>query len=118
MISSRPCGTKRTALAGAGFVDMHSSVIIERFNRASGFSDTQGDGLAYNDLRDWIAALERAGELKRIKTEVDPILEIAEITDRVSKGFAGEGARATRGGPALFFENPKVHTGPWLTNQF
>ncbi len=66
--------------------------------------------MAYNDLREWIAALERAGELKRIKTEVDPVLEIAEITDRVSKGtFAGEGARATLrpGGPALLFENPK-----------
>ena len=42
--------------------------------------------MAYDDLRDWIATLERAGELKRIHTEVDPILEIAEITDRVSKG--------------------------------
>ena len=52
--------------------------------------------MSYNDLREWIAALERAGELKRIKTEVDPMLEIAEITDRVSKGsFAGEGAHAT-----------------------
>ena len=42
--------------------------------------------MAYNDLRDWIAALDRAGELRRITTEVDPILEITEITDRVSKG--------------------------------
>ena len=41
--------------------------------------------MAYDDLRDWIAALERAGELKKIPTEVDPILEITEITDRVSK---------------------------------
>jgi 4-hydroxy-3-polyprenylbenzoate decarboxylase len=77
--------------------------------------------LAYNDLREWIAALERAGELKRIKTEVDPVLEIAEITDRVSKGnFAGEGARATLnpGGPALLFENPKGSDIPVLINQF
>jgi 4-hydroxy-3-polyprenylbenzoate decarboxylase len=82
--------------------------------------------LAYNDLREWIAALERAGELKRIKTEVDPVLEIAEITDRVSKGnFAGEGARATSnpatfkpGGPALLFENPKGSDIPVLINQF
>jgi len=79
--------------------------------------------LAYNDLREWIAALDRAGELKRIKTEVDPVLEIAEITDRVSKGnfagdFAGEGARATRGGPALLFENPKGSDIPVLINQF
>jgi 4-hydroxy-3-polyprenylbenzoate decarboxylase len=77
--------------------------------------------LAYNDLREWIAALERAGELKRVKTEVDPVLEIAEITDRVSKGnFAGESARATLqpGGPALLFENPKGSDIPVLINQF
>ena len=41
--------------------------------------------MPFDDLRQWIAALDRAGELKRIQTEVDPILEIAEITDRVSK---------------------------------
>jgi len=76
--------------------------------------------LAYNDLREWIAALERAGELKRIKTEVDPVLEIAEITDRVSKNhLAGEGTRATRpGGPAILFENPKGSEIPVLINQF
>jgi 4-hydroxy-3-polyprenylbenzoate decarboxylase len=77
--------------------------------------------LAYNDLREWVAALERAGELKRITTEVDPVLEIAEITDRVSKGhLAGEGAGATRnpGGPALLFENPKGSKIPVLINQF
>jgi 4-hydroxy-3-polyprenylbenzoate decarboxylase len=77
--------------------------------------------LAYNDLREWIAALERAGELKRIKTEVDPVLEIAEITDRVSKGnYAGEGLRAkpSPGGPAMLFENPKGSDIPVLINQF
>jgi 3-octaprenyl-4-hydroxybenzoate carboxy-lyase len=42
--------------------------------------------LPYDDLRGWIAALQRAGELKTIRTEVDPILEITEIADRVSKG--------------------------------
>jgi len=71
--------------------------------------------LAYNDLRDWIAALERAGELRRVKTEVDPVLEIAEITDRVSKSRDKSG---TRGGPALLFENPKDHKVPVLINQF
>ena len=74
--------------------------------------------MAYNDLREWVAALERAGELKRIKTEVDPVLEIAEITDRVSKSIAGEGARATPGGPALLFEKPKGSSIPVLINQF
>jgi len=71
--------------------------------------------LAYNDLREWIAALERAGELKRIKTEVDPILEIAEITDRVSKSRDNQ---RHRGGPALLFENPKGSDIPVLINQF
>jgi len=67
--------------------------------------------LAYSDLRDWISALERAGELKRIRAEVDPILEITEITDRVSK--------SGQGGPALLFENVKGYRG-WqvLINQF
>jgi 4-hydroxy-3-polyprenylbenzoate decarboxylase len=71
--------------------------------------------LAYNDLREWIAALERAGELKRIKTEVDPVLEIAEITDRVSKGRDKNG---NPGGPAMLFENPQGSEIPVLINQF
>src|SRR3989442_885003 len=84
----------------------------------------RGDRLAYDDLRDWMAALERAGELKKIRAEVDPILEITEITDRVSKRrgsaqFGGGGARATPGGRALFFKNIKAHPGSQvLINQF
>ncbi len=58
--------------------------------------------MAYEDLREWIAAMERAGELRRIRTEADPILEIAEITDRVSKSRLGQ-----LGGPALLFQNVK-----------
>ncbi|MGH9601683.1 MAG: UbiD family decarboxylase domain-containing protein, partial [Terriglobales bacterium] len=74
--------------------------------------------MAYNDLREWIAALEQAGELKRIRAEVDPILEITEITDRVSKfGYAGRPGSV--GGPALLFENLKGHPGGRvLINQF
>jgi 4-hydroxy-3-polyprenylbenzoate decarboxylase len=41
--------------------------------------------MAYRSLRAFIDVLEQAGELVRIKTFVDPVLEIAEITDRVSK---------------------------------
>jgi 4-hydroxy-3-polyprenylbenzoate decarboxylase len=67
--------------------------------------------LAYADLREWIAALDRAGELKRVKAEVDPILEITEITDRVSKSPGG--------GRALLFENVKGYPGSQvLINQF
>ncbi|OFV98230.1 MAG: menaquinone biosynthesis decarboxylase [Acidobacteria bacterium RIFCSPLOWO2_12_FULL_54_10] len=62
--------------------------------------------MAYDDLREFIKALDQAGELKRISIEVDPILEIAEITDRVSK----------LGGPALLFENAKGSNIPVLIN--
>src|SRR6202158_5728112 len=79
-------------------------------------SDITGGILAYDDLRDWIQALDRAGELKRIRTEADPILEIAEITDRVSKSKDRQG---TVGGKALLFENLKGHPGSrLLINQF
>src|SRR5581483_85245 len=65
----------------------------------------------------WITALERAGELKRIRTEVDPILEITEITDRVSKSRLGK--NGAMGGPALLFENVKGYPGSRiLINQF
>jgi len=70
--------------------------------------------VSYVDLREWIAALERAGELKRVRVEVDPILEITEITDRVSKGQTDR-----PGGPALLFENVKGYSGAQvLINQF
>ena len=72
--------------------------------------------MPFDDLRQWIAALDRAGQLKRVQTEADPILEVAEITDRVSKSRDAEGAS---GGPALLFENLKGHPGSkLLINQF
>jgi len=70
--------------------------------------------LPFDDLRQWIAALDRAGELRRIQTQADPILEIAEITDRVSKSKTGK-----PGGPALLFQNIKSHpNSQLLINQF
>lgn len=74
----------------------------------------------YEDLRQWVAALDKAGELKRIKAEVDPILEITEIADRVSKaGTGGNLPKMKPGGPALLFENVKGHPGSRvLINQF
>jgi 4-hydroxy-3-polyprenylbenzoate decarboxylase len=80
--------------------------------------------LAYDDLREWIKALDRAGELRRIRTEADPILEITEIADRVSKSGsdASPGTRARTappGGSALLFENVKGYPGSTLfINQF
>jgi 4-hydroxy-3-polyprenylbenzoate decarboxylase len=80
--------------------------------------------VAYNDLREWIAALDKAGELKRIKEPVSPKLEITEITDRASK--TGSGSRSVKGaqgyapgGPALLFENIIGHPGhKVLINQY
>ncbi len=73
--------------------------------------------MAYEDLREWIAALDRAAELKRIQTEADPVLEIAEITDRVSKSRSGKDGAL--GGPALLFQNVKGYPGSQLLiNQF
>ena len=62
--------------------------------------------MAYQDLRDFIRKLEKEGELHRITAEVDPVLEITEITDRVTKS----------GGPALLFERPKGSRHPLLIN--
>ncbi len=62
--------------------------------------------MAYSDLREFIAKLEKEGELRRITAEVDPVLEITEITDRVTRA----------GGPALLFEHPKGSRIPLLIN--
>ena len=64
--------------------------------------------MAYDDLRDFIRALEKNNELKRIPFEVDPHLEITEFADRSVK----------TGGPALLFEKPKGSKVPLLINAF
>lgn len=64
--------------------------------------------MAYRDLHEFIGVLEGAGELKRIGEPVSPVLEIAEISDRVVK----------RGGPALLFTNVSGYDMPVLTNIF
>ena len=80
--------------------------------------------MAYKDLRDWIQTLEKQGELKRIREEVSPELEITEITDRVSKigshaAQTSSSGKYAPGGPALLFENIKGHPGHKVfINQF
>ena len=64
--------------------------------------------MPYQDLREFVRALEKAGELKRIPFEVDPHLEITEFADRSVKS----------GGPALLFEKPKGSNVPLLINAF
>ena len=61
----------------------------------------------FDDLRGFVRALEKAGELKRISLPVDPHLEITEFADRAVKS----------GGPALLFENPHSSV-PLLINAF
>src|SRR6476660_6516917 len=65
--------------------------------------------MAYKNLQHFIKTLEEEGELVRIKTYVDPHLEMAEITDRVSK--------SGNGGKALLFENTG-YSFPVLMNAY
>jgi len=72
-------------------------------------------------LQDFVAAIERAGELKRIAAPVSSVLEVAEITDRVSKSPAANPSNHAsafdplyrgQGGHALLFENVQTPEGP------
>jgi len=65
-------------------------------------------GFPYPDLKDFLAALERAGELRRVPVPVDPTLEISEITTRTVRA----------GGPALLFEKPTRGQMPVAINLF
>jgi 4-hydroxy-3-polyprenylbenzoate decarboxylase len=67
--------------------------------------------VAFADLREFIADLEKAGRLRRISASVSRDLEIAEITDRVSKGPAERNH-------ALLFENVQGSSVPVLINAF
>jgi 4-hydroxy-3-polyprenylbenzoate decarboxylase len=64
--------------------------------------------MSYADLREFVAQLEAQGELKRVRAEVSPRLEMTEICDRVLRSA----------GPALLFERPCGHSMPVLANLF
>jgi 4-hydroxy-3-polyprenylbenzoate decarboxylase len=64
--------------------------------------------MTYRDLREFVAQLEAGGDLKRIRAEVSPRLEMTEICDRVLRA----------GGPALLFERPAGGDIPVLANLF
>jgi 4-hydroxy-3-polyprenylbenzoate decarboxylase len=64
--------------------------------------------VAYDDLREFLARLERDGELRRVGVPVDPRLEVAEIVQRVVRA----------GGPALLFEKPTSGAMPLAINLF
>ena len=64
--------------------------------------------MPYRNLADFLEDLGRAGELATIDAEVDPCLEVAEVTRRVAR----------QNGPALLFRNVKGHDIPLVTNLF
>ena len=73
----------------------------------SAFAEAKA-AVAFDTLQDFVRALGRAGQLKRIGHPVSPNLEMTEIADRVVKA----------GGPALLFERPVGHATPVLMNAF
>ena len=64
--------------------------------------------MKYRDLRDFVSQLDALGELKHVRAEVSPRLEMTEVCDRVLKA----------GGPAILFEHPTGHGIPVLANLF
>jgi 4-hydroxy-3-polyprenylbenzoate decarboxylase len=82
----------------------------------------------YATTREFVQALEKAGEVARVKARVSPILEITELADRQSKSPAphlpSEPTRRTDprfhhlGGKALLFENVEGSDIPAVINQF
>ena len=93
--------------------------------------------MAYRDLREFVRKLESEGELRRVKAEVDPVLEIAEVVQRLRREVlrgenapeknpeddagavtAYEGPTPSGLGPALLFEKPKGSRYPLLINAF
>src|SRR6266849_8906922 len=81
---------------------------IRKQCRSGSFRLNAEEELAYRDLREFVRKLEKEGELTRIRTEVDPNLEITEVTQRVMRAK----------GPALFFEKPRGSRVPLLVNTF
>src|SRR5258707_15774855 len=76
--------------------------------QAFGIAIRCGGSVAYRDLREFVRKLEKEGELTRIRTEGDPILEITEVTQGVTRAK----------GPALLFERPRGSRVPLLVNAF
>ncbi|MEW6545361.1 MAG: menaquinone biosynthesis decarboxylase [Bacillota bacterium] len=64
--------------------------------------------MAYRNLGEYLAELERRGELRRVKVEVDPVLEMAEVAARLVR----------RGGPAVLFEKARGSPYPVAMNLF
>ncbi len=86
--------------------------------RESGYGTARATGVAewsrlvvmaaYTDLKDFLAALEKSGDLRRISAPVDPTLEISEIVTRTVRAH----------GPALLFQRPTRGDMPIAINLF
>src|ERR1041385_8099602 len=81
--------------------------------------------MPYSDLQSFIAALDAADQLRRVRAEVDPVLEVAAIADRVSKSPAPVGwvpktdpVHGRQGGHGLLFERVKGSSIPVAINLF
>jgi 4-hydroxy-3-polyprenylbenzoate decarboxylase len=89
--------------------------------------------VAYRDLREFMRMLEKEGELKRVRTEVDPVLEITEVVQRAARQTSPQSLKADSRyapnvgpksptpadlGPALLFEKPRGSRVPLLVNTF
>ncbi|OGL02660.1 MAG: hypothetical protein A3D33_00445 [Candidatus Rokubacteria bacterium RIFCSPHIGHO2_02_FULL_73_26] len=79
--------------------------------RANAAATAESPRVAYKDLRDWISALDAAGQLARVRAEVDWNCELAHITRRTwdTHGDAS---------PALLFENIKGYPAPGPSKVF
>src|SRR5258708_18448873 len=75
----------------------------------------QGGCVAYLDLREFVQKLEKEGELERVRVEVDPLLEITEITQRVARAKHRKPGSV---GPAVFFLKAKGRRRPPLLKAF
>src|SRR5712671_4736460 len=64
--------------------------------------------MPFDDLQEFVRYLEQKGQLKRVRVEVDPELEVTEITQRVLR----------EQGPALLFERPRGSSTPLVMNLF
>src|ERR1700757_2012574 len=78
-------------------------------------ADLQEEEVGYADLREFVKRLEKEGELRRVKAEVDPVLEVTEVVQRAQ---AMAGPKGNPGGMALLFEKPRGSRYPLLINAF
>lgn len=83
--------------------------------------------MPFSDLQTFVAELEKRDQLRRVSAEVDPVLELAEIADRVMKSLCPEGAAGAPqtdpihgrwGGRALLFDEVRGSDFPVLINAF